>query len=356
MLDKFVMHGNYRQSPTEIFKQMAIWCEENKIDHDIYGNGNAIQHFEQKIADLLGFEAGLFVVTGTLAQATALQLACADRGVHNVGMHQSSHIYLREKQGYQLQNRFNALPIGEPYCIWSMDDLTKISDPLAAVIYELPMREIGGQLPSISQLDDIKQYCKKRNIHFHLDGARLWETKAYYNKTYSDICRGFDTAYVSLYKGVNGLGGAMLLGRKDFIKRNSDWMDRQGGNVYNRTPYVVSALMQFDKRLDNMPALFDATVELYNLLDKFDNLTPNPEQPQSNMLHVYLPLSQSKAEKLRDKLAAEYRIFIGNPKQGLLANQSYLEWYVGDYILNMGVNKLRQVLSTINELSHPEIN
>lgn len=127
-----------------------------------------------------------------------------------------------------------------------LGDLEEISDPLAAVLYELSMREIGGRLLSFSQLDEIKRYCNNKNIHFHLDGARLWETGSYYNRSSADICRGFNSAYVSLYKGINGLGGATLLGDKNFMKQASDSMDRQGGNVYNRTPYVVSALILFD--------------------------------------------------------------------------------------------------------------
>lgn len=67
-----ILPGNREESPAEHFKKMAQWCEQHNIKHDTYGEGELIKAFEQKVADLLGFEAGLFVISGTMAQVTAL--------------------------------------------------------------------------------------------------------------------------------------------------------------------------------------------------------------------------------------------------------------------------------------------
>lgn len=247
--------GNKEDSPAVHFSKMAQWCEQHNVAHDVYGEGETIQAFEQKVAELLGYEAGLFVITGTMTQPTVLELVTRQKRNPIVAMHPSSHIYVHERQGYQLQNRFNILPVGNEFKPWKLEDLQAWPDEIAAVLYELPMREIGGQLPSWEELERIKQHCAENNIHLHMDGARLWETAAYYQKEYHQIAQGFDTAYVSLYKGINGLGGSMLLGSKAFIQLASMWMKRQGGNVYHRTPYVVSAAMQFDERLARLPSL-----------------------------------------------------------------------------------------------------
>lgn len=345
---KTVLHGNKRISPAEMFERMAEWCRENNVEHDIYGQGKLIQAFEQKVADLLGFEAGLFVITGTMTQPTALQIACQEKQCANVAMHPTSHVYLHERQGYQLQQRFNVLPVGEPYQPWTVEHLEAITDPLAAVLYELPMREIGGQLPEFEHLQAVKDYCANHNFHLHMDGARVWEAAAWYQKSYQEVAQGFHSAYVSMYKGVNGLGGAMLLGDKSFIRQADTWMKRQGGNVWHRTPYVVAAMMQFDERIAAMPALFERTKQLYTQFGEFPLFTLNPTAPQSNMLHIYLPLSESQAKVLRDELAEEHSIWIGNPQQAALPEQSSLEWYVGDLLLNMEDELLHQTLRTIH--------
>ncbi|WCP69747.1 beta-eliminating lyase-related protein [Vibrio tubiashii] len=339
--------GNKEDSPAEHFKKMAKWCEDNQVSHDVYGEGETIQAFEQKVAELLGYEAGLFVVTGTMTQPTVLELVIKQKRNPNVGMHPSSHIYVHERQGYQLQNRFNILPIGNPFQTWKLEDLKAWPDELAAVLYELPMREIGGQLPSWQELEEIKSYCADNSIHLHMDGARLWEAAAYYQKEYREIAQGFDTTYVSLYKGINGLGGSMLLGSKAFIELASIWMKRQGGNLYHRTPYIVSAAMQFDQRLAILPTLFERTQQIYKIIEEFPALSVNPTQPQSNMLHLILPFSCEEAKEIQQAFATEKGIWFGNPQVTANPNQSVVEWYVGDSLLDFDDQELRSFFSEL---------
>jgi threonine aldolase len=333
--------GNKEQTPAEHFAQMAQWCEANNVSHDIYGEGETIQAFEQKVADLLGYEAGLFVVSGTMTQPTVLELVTKQKRNPNVAMHGSSHIYMHERQGYQLQNRFNILPVGNQFQTWNVGDLKAWPDEIAAALYELPMREIGGQLPAWDELEAIKSYCQEEGIHLHMDGARLWEAAAYYQKEYREIAQGFDTAYVSLYKGLGGMAGSMLVGSKAFIELASIWMKRQGGNLYHRTPYIVSAAMQFDQRLAQMPTLFKRTEQIYQILSEFPELTPNPLAPQSNMLHLILPFSHKRALELQRYFAMEKGIWFGNPQVTANPNQSVVEWYVGDHLLELEDTKLR---------------
>ncbi|MCG9595359.1 beta-eliminating lyase-related protein [Vibrio sp. Isolate25] len=342
-----ILPGNKEESPAEHFAKMAAWCEEHNVAHDIYGEGETIQAFEQKVADLLGYEAGLFVITGTMTQPTVLELVTKQKRNPVVAMHPSSHIYVHERQGYQLQNRFSILPVGNLYQAWSLSDLQAWPDEIAAVLYELPMREIGGQLPSWESLEEIKSYCSADDIHLHMDGARLWETAAYYQKEYHQIAKGFDTAYVSLYKGINGLGGSMLLGSKEFVERASIWMKRQGGNVYHRTPYIVSAAMQFDDRLAKLPALFERTKQVYKIIREYPALAVRPAEPQSNMLHLIVPFSCQEVKELQHAFATKEGIWFGHPQVTAHPNQSIIEWYVGDNLLEFEDNALRDFFAKL---------
>jgi threonine aldolase len=340
--------GNFEQSPAAHFQDMANWCKENSVDHDVYGEGETLQKFEAKLATLLGYEDALFVASGTMTQPTVLEMIAKQTGNPNVGMHASSHILLHENQGFQLQNRFNVLPIGNRFAPWTVDDLQQLVDPLSAVLYELPMREIGGQLPSWEQLEQIKSHCRQANIHLHMDGARLWECAAYYNKSYADIAAGFDTTYISLYKGIGGMAGSVLLGSAEFIKAARVWTQRVGGNLYHRTPYVVSAMMQFDQRIAAMPKLYQRTQEVYSLLTHYPNLQPVPLSPNANMLHLYLPYSYESAVALRDRLAQEESIWIGNPQRTDNPAQCKIEWYVGDHLLNLSDETLNKVFTALS--------
>jgi len=344
-----VFPGHRQQRPAELFAAMAAWCEEHDVDHDVYGNGALIQDFERKVAALLGFEAAVFCISGTMAQVTALRLGAHEfarnGGSRLVALHPTSHIFVHERSNYQLLDHFQALSVGDRHRPWVEADLAAVPERLGAVGLEIPMREIGGQLSSWNELEAIKRHCRTCGIHLHMDGARLWEAQAGYGRNAADIASGFDSVYVSLYKGIGGLGGAMLLGSRAFVDRCAEWFRRQGGNVIHRSPYIVAAAMGFDARLAAMPAYFERTRFLYQALRAHPELRVNPVAPQANMLHIHLPVDRERALAVRDALAREHGIWMFNRAvHGALPASSVVEIYVGDNLLSMPDDTVRETL------------
>ena len=341
-----VLPGHRARTPARLFADMAAWCEQHEIAHDVYGSGELIADFENKVAALLGFEAAVFCISGTMAQVTALRLACEDRVSRLVALHPTSHIFVHEKSNYQLLGHFDALAVGERHRVMTALDLAAVPDKLGAVGLELPMREIGGQAPGWDELEAIKAHCRARGAHLHMDGARLWEAAAGMQRAPAELAAGFDSVYVSLYKGIGGMAGAMLAGSASFVARAAEWFRRQGGNVYQRSPYVVAAAMQFDERLAAMPAYFARTEWLYEQLQDFPLLRPNPARPQANMLHIHLPVSQARAIALRDTIAREHGVWLfGRANHAALPETSYVEIYVGDNLLGLEDEQVRSALA-----------
>ncbi len=343
-----VLPGHRARPPAAMFAAMAGWCETNQVEHDVYGEGALGQAFEEKIAALLGFEAAVFCISGTMAQVTALRLATEDRASTLVALHPTSHIIVHERSNYQVLGHFHALQVGDRHRPFTAQDLAAIPDRLAAVAVELPMREIGGQAPSWDELEAIKAHCQARATHLHMDGARLWEAAAGYDRPVADIAAGFDSCYVSLYKGIGGLGGAMLAGSRDFIARAAESFRRQGGNLIHRTPYVVAAAMQFDERIAAMPALFQRTEWLYEQLRAYPAIRVNPARPQANMLHLHLPVSRERALELRNAIAASHHIWLfGRVAHGALPGSSVVELYVGDNLAGLPDERVRHALGLL---------
>lgn len=341
-----VLPGHRQPAPAETFAAMAAWCEANGVAHDVYGEGELLQSFERKVADLLGFESAVFCMTGTLAQVTALRLACMERGSRLVALHPTAHIFRHERGNHQLLDHFHALQLGDPQRPFTLAELQAVSDRLAAVALELPARELGGQSPCWDELQAIKAYCREQGIHLHLDGARLWEAAAAYGRAPAELARGFDSVYVSLYKGIGGLGGAMLLGSRAFVARAQEWFRRQGGNVIHRTPYVVAAAMQFDARLAAMPAYFRRTQWLVDALRDFPRLRPNPARPQANMLHIHVAVERERLLEIRNEVAARHGVWLLNrAAHAQLPGASYTEWYVGDNLLALTDEQVRHALT-----------
>jgi threonine aldolase len=349
-----IFPGHRARTPAAMYAAMAAWCERSGVEHDVYGAGELVEAFENKIAALLGFEAAVFCISGTMAQVTALRLGCAERGKAPAALHPTSHIFVHERSNYQLLGHFDALQVGDRNRPWTVADLEAVPDRLGAIGLEIPMREIGGQVSPWEELEAIKRHAKARGAHLHMDGARLWEAAAGYGRSVAEIAAGFDSVYVSLYKGIGGLGGAMLAGSRAFVDRAAEWFRRQGGNVIHRSPYVVAAAMQFDQRLAAMPDYFRRTGFLYDALRAHPVIRVNPTSPAANMLHLHLPVSRERALAIRAELAQRHGIWMFNRiSHGVLPETSYFELYVGDNLLDMPDERLREALAIFAHALQP---
>jgi len=199
-------------APGENLIAIGEWCRAHGYEPDRYGDGALIGDFEAKIAALLGCEAAVFMPSGTMAQQIALRIHAEETGVDSFAMHPTSHLELHEMRGYSRVQRLDAVLLGPRARPTLAADLAAWPERLAALLIELPAREIGGQLPTWDELTGLATLARSRKIRLHMDGARLWEAReAYAPRSHAEICALFDTVYVSFYKGIGALAGAALV-------------------------------------------------------------------------------------------------------------------------------------------------
>src|SRR6266540_4458614 len=172
---------------------------------DRYGSGERIEGLEQSVAELLGQEAAVFMPSGTMAQQIALRLWSEQKRNATVAFHPTCHLELHEEKGYERLHGLHARLVGDPNRLITLADLEAIREPLAALLLELPQREIGGLLPDWDDLVAQAGWAREHDVALHLDGARLWEAGPFYGREYAEIAGLFGSVYVSFYKGLGGL-------------------------------------------------------------------------------------------------------------------------------------------------------
>jgi threonine aldolase len=121
-----------------------------------------------------------------------------------------------------------------------------------------------------------------------LDGARLWECTPYYGKSLAEIVALFDSVYVSLYKGIGGLGGCCLAGEDDLVAQARVWRQRHGGTLFALWPYAASALGALRARLPKMPEYFAHALAIADALRGIDGVDVVPDPPHTPMMHLHL--------------------------------------------------------------------
>lgn len=288
--------GHYLRTPREVLSGLAEAVDPD-TQADRYGSGELITRFEEQIAGLLGKEAAVFMPSGTMCQQIALRIWAERRRSSIVAFHPTCHLELHEERAYQRLHGLSAVLLGTSERLFTLADLQKVTEPLGALLIELPQREIGGQLPSWEDVTVITTWARAQNIPLHMDGARLWECSPYYQRDYATIAGLFDTVYVSFYKILDGIAGSILAGPGDVIAEARLWQRRHGGNLVHLYPYILAAQSGLEKHLKRIEAYCKKAQEVANTLAAFPQIEIRPDPPQTNMMHVYL---RGEPERLRN--------------------------------------------------------
>jgi threonine aldolase len=268
---------------------------------DTYGVGGSLAEFEQQLSELFEKPSCLFLPTGTLAQCVAMKCYSEQTDRTLIGLHPTSHLLLHEHMAVKHLWGLHTQKMGTANRVLTVKDLRNLDgDKTAAIIIELPMREIGGELVSWSELNDIRQWCNLQQVKMHLDGARIWQTCDYYQRSLADISELFDSVYVSFYKDLGAIYGAALLGEPDFIEDAKIWARRAGGNPITLYPEVLAARHGLKKHLKKMSNYVAFAKVLSQSLSTI-GLTTIPENPQASMFHISVDLSP---EVLSKKIAS----------------------------------------------------
>ncbi len=256
---------------------------------DLYGEREVIANFEQEIATLLGKEAAVFMPSGTMAQQIALRVWADRQGVRRVAFHPTCHLELHEEKGYQALHHLEGVLVGTATELITLEALKGIRGRIAALLLELPQREIGGQLPDWESLNGQIAWARGREIRLHLDGARLWEAAPAMKRSLPEIAGLFDSVYVSMYKGLGAIAGAVLCGPADFIAEARLWQQRHGGRIIRIFPLVIAARAALHQKLDRFPLYHARALRVAEALRAVPGVRIIPDPPHAHMMHVYLP-------------------------------------------------------------------
>jgi threonine aldolase len=320
-----------------------------ELGMDRYGEGGAVGALEAEVRKLLKKPGVAFFPSGTMAQQAALRIHSDRRSNRVVAFHPTCHLEIHEDKAYQRLHGLVGVKVGNPRMLMTLDDLRAVREPLAAVLFELPQREIGGALPPWKDLVRQVDFVRRRGAAVHLDGARLWESTPFYGKSPARIAALFDTVYVSFYKGLGGLAGSCLAGEEDVIAEARAWRKRMGGTLFGSWPNAGAALAGLRKRLPMMPRYHEHAVAIANKLRDVRNVEVLPDPPQTNMMHLLLHTPEQSLREAAVRIARERGVYtFATSAPGQSRSVRVVELTVGDATLEF---KPREVADLVAELA-----
>lgn len=284
--------------------QQAFSGIDGELDSDMYGMGPSLEAFEAKMAGALGKASAVFFPSGTMAQQIALRIWCDRKGTKRVAYHPLCHLEIHEEDGLKELHGIEPILLADKDRLIGLEDVQQLGEDVSCLLLELPQREIGGQLPPFEEIVAISEFCREKDIKLHLDGARLFEVLPYYQKTAAEVCVLFDSVYISFYKGIGGIAGAILAGEPEFTKESKVWKRRHGGDLISLYPYYLSADYYYEQRVGKMDLYYRQAQELAGWYNRCHQMKTVPAVPVSNMFHVHADVPK---ERLEHTLVEVYR-------------------------------------------------
>ena len=228
------------------------------VGDDVYGEDPTVIELERRVAQLLGHEAGLFCVSGSLANVVGIGLlvepgqevicdvtahiARAEMGAHAAVRGVTMRTYSSD-QGRLDAEQVAAIisPPASPFLVAT-----------GAVAVENTHNFGGGTVQPLHQLTAVSELCRDHGIRGHLDGARIWNAHIASGVDLPTYGRLFDTVTVAFSKGLGAPIGSVLVSTADNIARARVIRKRLGGGWRQAGILAAAAIYALDHHLERL--------------------------------------------------------------------------------------------------------
>ena len=293
------------------------------LGDDVFGDDPSVNALQDKIAGLLGFEAALFVPTGTQSNLCAILSHCQRGDEYIVG--QMQHCYRWEGGGGAVFGSVQPQPLNhQPDGTLALADIEaaiKPDDPHFARSKLLALENtLGGKLLPFDYVEQATALAKRKGLSRHLDGARLFNAAvAQAEQTGGDVraearrmAQCFDSVSVCFSKGLGAPVGSALCGSRELIARARRVRKMAGGAMRQAGLLAAAASYALDHHVDRLSEDHALAQRLAKGLEGIEGVQVEP--PQTNIVFVDLVgRAREKSEGLIKNLA----------EQGVLATGLY---------------------------------
>ncbi len=282
-----------------------------EVGDDVYGDDPTVNALQERIAGLLGFEAALFLPSGTMSNLCALMAHCQRGDEYIVG--QMAHTYRWEGGGAAVLGSIQPQPLAQQpdgsIVLAEIEAAIKPDDAHYARTRLLALENTwGGQVLPLPYIEAATALARRRGLATHLDGARLFNAAVATAQAEGGDARDqaraiaghFDTVSVCFSKGLGAPVGSALCGSKALIARAHRIRKMAGGGMRQAGVLAAAALHALDHHIDRLAEDHAHARALAEGLQGLPGVTVAP--PQTNIVWVDLAPARAAGavERLRD--------------------------------------------------------
>jgi threonine aldolase len=238
--------------PTSAMRAAMLDAE---VGDDVYGEDPTVNALQQRLAGDLGFEAGLFVPSGTQSNLLALMSHCERGDEYIVGA--DAHTYKFEGGGAAVLGSIQPQPIAHD--VDGSLPLDKVAaaikpvDPHFARTRLLALENTWhGRVMSLDYVRAARDFTRERALALHLDGARLYNAAVASGVSAREIAQHFDSVSICLSKGLGAPVGSVLVGSSALIDKARRWRKVAGGGWRQAGMLAAACLYALDHHVERL--------------------------------------------------------------------------------------------------------
>jgi threonine aldolase len=290
---------------TQPCQEMRLLMSNAAVGDDVYGDDPTVNELEQWAAKRHGFEASLFVSSGTQANLLGILSHCERGDEYLCG--QSAHNYRYEAGGAAVLGSVQPQPIeNEPdgsLCFKKLAAAIKPDDSHFARTKLLSLENtIGGKVLSLQYLAQARKFTQENNLALHLDGARVYNAAVALNVDITEISKHFDSMTICLSKGLGAPIGSLLLGDEVFIKKARRLRKMLGGGMRQAGILAAAGLYALTHNVSRLAEDHDNAQYLAHQLNKLPGFSCDNYPVHTNIVMVDIDQSiyiKSISEQLK---------------------------------------------------------
>jgi len=261
-----------------------------EVGDDVLGDDPTVIALEAEVAELLGFEAAVFVPSGTQSNLIGVMTHCARGDEYIVG--QEAHTYRYEAGGAAVLGSVQPQPLDNAadgtIPLPAIEAAIKPNDSHFAKTRLLALENtIGGKVLPSGYAAAAREVADAHKLAMHLDGARLWNAAVKRSVPPRTIAEGFDSVSVCLSKGLGAPVGSVLCGRRDFITDARRWRKMLGGGMRQAGIIAAAGRYALANNVERLAEDHENAARLNAGLAKHKELAVAPTQ--TNMVFVTVP-------------------------------------------------------------------
>lgn len=274
---------------TKPSKEMREFMITAEVGDDVFGEDPSVNKLQEKVADLLGKEAALFVPSGTMGNQLCIkahtqpwdELIC-DKDAHILNYESGSIAGLSHVQ---------VLTATGERGIFTSEQVEELIRPEA---YYLPKTKLvcventhnrgGGTIFPIEEIKKIKLVCDKYELKCHLDGARLWNASIATGISMKEYASYFDSVSVCLSKGMGAPVGSVIASTKDFIKLAHRYRKAWGGGMRQAGILAAAGIYAIDNNFQRLAEDHKRARYFAEQISKISSVELDPATVETNII------------------------------------------------------------------------